>query len=77
MAPPAVQYTVQSLILYGKNILQELLSRELMTVRHVLVINSFDNHDVRLSSKLTLEIQSNLCISQMNHQSSQVSCISM
>ena len=60
---------VQSLILSGKNILQELpshVSRELTTMRHVSFINNLDNLDTYLysdrqsSNFLTIEIQSNL-----------------
>ena len=57
---------VQSLILSGKNILQELLFRELPTMRHVLFIQNLDNVDGCLypdrqsSNFLTNEIQSNL-----------------
>ena len=60
---------LQLLILFGKNILQELLSRELMTMRHVSFNKYLDNLDAYLysdrqsSNVLTLEIQShlNLC----------------
>ena len=58
--------TVQSLILSGKNILQELLSYELTTMRHVSFIQNLDNLDAHLyfdrqsSNILTNEIQSNL-----------------
>ena len=72
--PPSLFYGpslehVQSLILSGKNILQELLShisRELTTMRHVSFINNLDNLDAYLysdrqsSNFLTIEIQSNL-----------------
>ena len=34
---------IQSLILSGKNVLQELLSRELKTMRHVSFIKNLDN----------------------------------
>ena len=57
---------VQSFILSGKNILQVLPSRELMTMRHVSFIKNLDNLDAYLysdrqsSNFLTLEIQSNL-----------------
>ena len=59
-----VQYS--SLILSGKNILQELLSRELTAMRHVSFIQNLDNLDVYLysdrqsSNSLTSETQSNL-----------------
>ena len=59
-------WTVQSLILSGKNILQELLSRELTTMRHVSFIQNLDNLDGYLysdrqsSNFLNNEIQSNL-----------------
>ena len=57
---------IQSLILSGKNILQELLSRELKTMRHVSFIKNLDNLDAyrysdrQSSNFLTIEIQSNL-----------------
>ena len=57
---------VQSLILSGKNILQELLSRELTTMRHVSFIQNLDSLDAYLysdrqsSNFLTNEIQSKL-----------------
>ena len=57
---------VHSLILSGKNILQELLSRELTTMRHVSFIQNLDNLEAYLysdrqsSNFLTIEIQSNL-----------------
>ena len=58
--------SVQSLILSGKNILQELLSRELTTMRHVSFIQNLENLDAYLYSNrqssnfLNIEIQSNL-----------------
>ena len=58
--------TVQSLILSGKNFLQELLSRELTTMSLVSFIQNLDNLDAYLysdrqsSNFLTNEIQSNL-----------------
>ena len=61
---------VQSLILSGKNVLQELLSRELTTMRHVTFIKNLDNLDAYLYSNqeplnfLTIEIQSNLNLLQ-------------
>ena len=66
--PPKVSKSlrIQSLILSGKNILQELLSRELTTMRHVSFIQNLDNFDAYLYSNrqssnfLTNEIQSNL-----------------
>ena len=57
---------IQSLILSGKSILQELLSRKLMTMRHVSFIQNLDNlnaylySDRQSSNFLTNEIQSNL-----------------
>ena len=57
---------IQSLILSGKNVLQELLSRELKTMRHVSFIKNLDNLDAnrysdrQSSNFLTIEIQSNL-----------------
>ena len=57
---------VQSLILSGKNISQELLSRELTTMRRVSFIQNLDSLDAYLysdrqsSNFLTNEIQSNL-----------------
>ena len=57
---------MQSLILSGKNILQELLSRELKTMRHVSFIKNLDNLDAyrysdrQSSNFLTIEIQRNL-----------------
>ena len=57
---------IQSLILSGKNILQELLCRELMTMRHVSFIQNLDNLDGYLysdrqsSNFLNNETQSNL-----------------
>ena len=57
---------IQSLILSGKSILQELLSRELTTIRHVSFIQNLENLDACLysdrqsSNFLTNEIQSNL-----------------
>ena len=57
---------VQSLILSGKNILQELLSRELTTMRHVSFTQNLDNLDGYLysdrqsSNFLNNEIQSSL-----------------
>ena len=57
---------VQSLILSGKYILQELLSRELTTMRHVSFIQNLDyldgylNSDRQSSNFLNNEIQSNL-----------------
>ena len=57
---------IQSLIFSGKNILQELLSRELTAMRHVSFIQNLDNLDAYLysdrqsSNFLTNEIQSNL-----------------
>ena len=51
-----------------KNILQELLSRELTTMRHVSFIQNSENLDVHLysdrqsSNFLTTEIQSNLSL---------------
>ena len=63
-------FEVQSLILSGKNILKELLSRELTTMRHVSFIQDLDNLDAYLysdrqsSNFLTLEIQSNLNLRQ-------------
>ena len=56
---------LQSLILSGKNILEELLSRELTTMRHVSFIQNLDSLDGYLYSErqssnfLTNEIQSN------------------
>ena len=66
--PPKVSKSlhIQSLILSGKNILQELLSRELSTMRHVSFIQNLDELDTSLCSDrqssnfLTNEIQSNL-----------------
>ena len=57
---------VQSLILSGKYILQELLSRELTTMKHVSFIQNLDyldgylNSDRQSSNFLNNEIQSNL-----------------
>ena len=57
---------VQSLILSGKNILQELLSREVTTIRHDSFIKNLHNLDANLYSDrqspnfLTPEIMSNL-----------------
>ena len=59
-------HTVQSSIPSGKNILQELLSRELTTMRHVSFIQNLDNLDAYLysdrqsSNFLNNEVQSNL-----------------
>ena len=41
---------IQSLILSGKNILQELLSRELTTMRNISLIKNLDNFDAYLYS---------------------------
>ena len=63
-------YKVLSLILSGKNILQELLSRELTAMRHVSFIQNLDNLNAYLYSNrqssnfLTNEIQSNLNLLQ-------------
>ena len=58
-------FEVQSLILSGKNILQELLSRELTTMRHVSLFKIWTTSmpiSVSIDSLnfVTLEIQSNL-----------------
>ena len=61
---------IQSLILSGKNILQELLSRELPTMRQVSFIQNLDNLDSYLysdrqsSNFLTNKIQINLNLLQ-------------
>ena len=67
MARPNVEKKhVQSLILSDKNILPELLSRELTVMRHVSIIKSLDNldgylcYDRQSRNFLTIEIQSNL-----------------
>ena len=60
------KFQVQSLILSSKNVLQELLSHELTTMRHVSFIQNLDNLDGYLysdrqsSNVLNNEIQSNL-----------------
>ena len=61
-----IRRQIQSLILSGRIFLQELLSRELTTMRHVTFIKNLDNLDAYSSSDressnlLTTEIQSNL-----------------